>query len=297
MDWIARLHCWLPFKAFDANDWSRQRILGVTMPGYGTTKATLANALELMQTLGIRQESIDIRQLSLDTFRALAHQPLGLTIDRGTTVESLQERLHDVPAAQSDLVFENVQARIRTFLLMSRGFVLGTGDLSEQALGWSTYNADHMSMYNVNASIPKTLVRFLVRHIAKRASTTPLHDLLMRVADTVISPELLPPDRDGNIRQDTELSVGPYELVDFCLYHFVRYGFTREKIEYLAQSASFSTVYSADLIHKTLDRFFKRFFHNQFKRSCVPDGPKVGSVSLSPRGDWRMPSDADSAAF
>ncbi len=284
-------------QAFDANGWSRQRILGVTMPGYGTTKATLANALELMQTLGIQQESIDIRQLSLDTFRALSHQPLGLTIDKDTTVESLQERLHDVPASHSDLIFENVQARIRTFLLMSRGFVLGTGDLSEQALGWSTYNADHMSMYNVNASIPKTLVRFLVRHTAKRAAVSPLRELLMRVADTVISPELLPPDRDGNIRQDTELSVGPYELVDFCLFHFVRYGFAREKIEHLAQSASFSTVYSPELIRKSLDRFFTRFFHNQFKRSCVPDGPKVGSVSLSPRGDWRMPSDADSTAF
>lgn len=284
-------------QAFDANDWSRKRILGVTMPGYGTTKATLANALELMASLGIQQESIDIRQLSLDTFRALAHQPLGLSIDAETTVQSLQDQLHDVPASRSDLVFENVQARIRTFLLMSRGFVLGTGDLSEQALGWSTYNADHMSMYNVNASIPKTLVRFLVRHIAKRSQDEALRELLLRVADTVISPELLPPDREGNIRQDTELSVGPYELVDFCLFHFVRHGFTREKIEFLARSARFSTSYSPELICQTLDRFFTRFFHNQFKRSCVPDGPKVGSVSLSPRGDWRMPSDADSAAF
>ncbi|MEL6105160.1 MAG: NAD(+) synthase, partial [Planctomycetota bacterium] len=193
--------------------------------------------------------------------------------------------------------FENVQARIRTMLLMSRGFVLGTGDMSEQALGWSTYNADHMSMYNVNTSIPKTLVRFLVRYAAEHFFGGELKELLHRIADTPISPELLPPSQEGTIRQNTESSIGAYELHDFFLYHFVRNGFEREKILYLASHASFSQTYDHSTIAKTLEIFVTRFFRNQFKRNCVPDGPKVGSVSLSPRGDWRMPSDADHEAF
>ncbi len=281
----------------DANGWPRERIHGITMPGFGTTEHTLHSANELMQSLGIQSESIDIRQLSLDTFHAMHHRPLGIEIDDSTTVESLQAALVSTPHGSGDLVLENVQARLRTFLLMSRGFVLGTGDMSEQALGWCTYNADHMSMYNVNTSIPKTLVRFLVRHAAANHFDAQSRELLLRIADTPISPELLPPDAQGNIRQSTEAAIGPYELHDFFLYHFVRNGFDREKILYLAAHARFSVAYDGALISATLDTFIRRFFANQFKRSCVPDGPKVGSVSLSPRGDWRMPSDADAGAF
>ncbi len=281
----------------DANGWPRERILGLTMPGFGTTEHTLHSANELMRLLGISAETIDIRPLSLDSFLALQHRPLGLVIDDATTVEALQQQLVNTPHGNGDLVFENVQARLRTFLLMSRGFVLGTGDMSEQALGWCTYNADHMSMYNVNTSIPKTLVRFLVRYAAANHFANQCRDILMRIADTPISPELLPPDASGKIRQSTEAAIGAYELHDFFLFHFIRNGFTREKILYLAKHAVFTEKHSDEQIEKTIDTFFRRFFLNQFKRSCVPDGPKVGSVSLSPRGDWRMPSDADSSAF
>ncbi len=267
------------------------------MPGFGTTDHTRTNADELIEAVGVRRECIDIRRLCLDTFRSLNHDPLGIKIDESTTVDSLQKALLEVPDDASDLTFENVQARIRTFLLMSRGFVLGTGDMSEQALGWSTYNGDHMSMYNVNTSIPKTLVRFLVRYAADHVFEEEVSELLHRIADTPISPELLPPARDGSIRQDTEVTVGPYELHDFFLYHFVRNGFDRDKILYLASHAEFSQSYSDEKVAEILDTFLKRFFHNQFKRNCVPDGPKVGSVSLSPRGDWRMPSDADADCF
>lgn len=284
-------------QTFDANSWPRKRILGLTMPGFGTTEHTRRNAIELMRVLGIQSDTIDIRQLSLDTFRAISHSPLGIAIEDDTTVETLQAALVQTAHGAGDLVLENVQARLRTFLLMSRGFVLGTGDMSEQALGWCTYNADHMSMYNVNTSIPKTLVRFLVRHAASTRFNAECRELLLRIADTPISPELLPPDASGNIRQNTEDTVGPYELHDFFLYHFVRNGFDRRKILYLASQATFSKSYDEKTIRDTLGQFVQRFFANQFKRSCVPDGPKVGSVSLSPRGDWRMPSDADSNAF
>ncbi len=281
----------------DANDWPRRRILGLTMPGFGTTEHTLTSANELMRLMGISSETIDIRQLSLDSFRSLGHSPLGIRLDDATTVASLQKQLVSAEHGDGDLVLENVQARLRTFLLMSRGFVLGTGDMSEQALGWCTYNADHMSMYNVNCSIPKTLVQFLVRHAALSCSDSACRDVLLRIADTPISPELLPPDASGGIRQNTEDVIGAYELHDFFLYHFIRYGCGREKLLYLASRAKFSVVYDTKVIERTLSRFFSRFFANQFKRSCVPDGPKVGSVSLSPRGDWRMPSDADPEAF
>ena len=267
------------------------------MPGFGTTQHTKESAQQLIESTGVTGDCIDIRQLCLDTFRSLRHDPLGIKLDRQTTVESLQAKLNALPDDASDLTFENVQARIRTMLLMSRGFVLGTGDMSEQALGWATYNADHMSMYNVNTSIPKTLVRFLVRYAADHYFDGQLCDLLRRVAETPISPELLPPTSDGAIRQNTESAIGAYELHDFFLYHFVRNGFSREKILYLAGQARFEKEYQATTIAATLDEFIRRFFRNQFKRNCVPDGPKVGSVSLSPRGDWRMPSDADGGSF
>lgn len=284
-------------KACDAVGRSRENICAITMPGFGTTVPTRQNADELIEAVGVRRECVDIRQLCLDTFRSIGHRPLGIEINEETTIESLQDELLRVTDDASDLTFENVQARIRTLLLMTHGFVLGTGDMSEQALGWSTYNGDHMSMYNVNTSVPKTLVRFLVRYAADHLFDAELNTLLHRIADAPISPELLPPTAEGTIRQNTESSVGPYELHDFFLYHFVRNGFSRAKILYLASHAEFSMPYSGEMIAATLDTFFARFFHNQFKRNCVPDGPKVGSVSLSPRGDWRMPSDADSDCF
>ena len=284
-------------RACDAIGRSRKVIHGITMPGFGTTEHTKTSADQLIELTGITGECIDIRDLCLDSFRALGHMPLGIQIDGRTTADSLQTALLDVDGDAADLTFENVQARVRTMLLMSRGFVLGTGDMSEQALGWSTYNADHMSMYNVNTSIPKTLVRFLVRYAADHYFEDPLRALLHRIADTPISPELLPPAADGSIRQNTEAAIGAYELHDFFLFHFVRNGFSRDKILYLAGQAKFSKPYSEELIRQTLEVFIKRFFANQFKRNCVPDGPKVGSVSLSPRGDWRMPSDADPDRF
>ncbi len=284
-------------RACDALAIPRHRIHGITMPGFGTTQQTRSNADKLIAAMGITPECVDIRELCLQIFRDIGHQPFGIALDENTTADSLQEQLLEIPADAADLVFENVQARARTLVLMSRGFVIGTGDMSEQALGWSTYNGDHMSMYNVNTSIPKTLVRFLVRFAADHQFDGEVRELLHGIADTPISPELLPPAKDGSIRQDTEASVGAYELHDFFLYHFVRHGCSRDKVRYLAQHARFSEEFPPAVIEQTLDTFLRRFFHNQFKRNCVPDGPKVGSVGLSPRGDWRMPSDADPDAF
>lgn len=275
----------------------RKTIHAIVMPGFGTTQRTNDNAMELVDSLGVTAERIDIRQLSLDTFRGLKHSPLGIAVDEKTEIESLQTDLMATPDGASDLMFENVQARMRTLLLMSRGFVLGTGDMSEQALGWSTYNGDHMSMYNVNASIPKTLVKYLVRYFADHRFDGEMRAVLHRIANTPISPELLPPNEAGEIRQSTEASVGAYELHDFFLYHFVRGGCDRDKMLFLSKRATFSESYSDEVIETTLDTFIRRFFASQFKRNCVPDGPKVGSVSLSPRGDWRMPPDASDAAF
>ncbi|MGB5326458.1 MAG: NAD(+) synthase [Pseudomonadales bacterium] len=284
-------------RACDSAKLPRERICALTMPGFGTSEHTLASARQLIKATAVTGESIDIRQLCLDTFRAIGHEPLGIKIKASTSVSELQEKLAGTADDTADLTFENVQARIRTLLLMSRGFVLGTGDMSEQALGWCTYNADHMSMYNVNTSIPKTLVRFLVEFAADNFFEGALGKLLHRIAATPISPELMPTAADGSIRQRTEAQIGAYELHDFFLFHFVRNGFDREKILYLARHAQFSSKHSAKSIASALDTFFAKFFASQFKRNCVPDGPKVGSVSLSPRGDWRMPSDADPDAF
>ena len=284
-------------QACDAVNWSRDRILAMVMPGFGTTEHTRQSADRLIGQLGVEFDCVDIRSQCVEAFRSIGHQPFGISLEDFQDIDSLQARLTKLPDNAADLVFENVQARLRTMLLMTRGFVVGTGDMSEQALGWSTYNADHMSMYNVNTSVPKTLVRFLVRYYASRHAGTELAEVLERIADTPISPELLPPTVSGEIRQSTESSVGPYELHDFFLYHFIRHGFSREKILYLANQANFDLEYTSDVISETLDRFYKRFFANQFKRNCVPDGPKIGSVSLSPRGDWRMPSDADHDSF
>jgi NAD+ synthase (glutamine-hydrolysing) len=277
--------------------WPVERIHGVTLPGFGTTSRTLESARQLMRGLQISQDEIDIRQICLDTFRAIGHQPFGLNID-DCSVDDFQTQLGTLTKDQRhDLVFENVQARVRTLLLMSRGFVLGTGDLSEQALGWSTYNGDHMSMYNVNTSIPKTLVRFLVEYVAENQFESQVRAVLLGIVDTPISPELLPPGSDGSIVQSTEGAIGAYELHDFFMYYMLRFGYAPVKVLRLAELATFSREYSPAEIRSTLAVFVKRFFANQFKRSCVPDGPKVGTISLSPRGDWRMPSDVSSAAW
>lgn len=283
-------------KAFEALKFDLKGIHGITMPGFGTTEGTRSNATSLMELLEISSDEIDIRPACLEVFKSINHKPFGIDIhesemDLGRFLNRLDQLSPEIKA-QGDLVFENVQARQRTLLLMSKGFVLGTGDLSEAALGWCTYNGDHMSMYNVNCSIPKTLVKFLVRYVAESVDYPNLHRCLMSIYDTTISPELLPTSTDGKIEQSTEDIIGPYELHDFFLLNFVRNGFSPEKILFLSDHAHFTKEYSRKLREETLRTFIKRFFSQQFKRNCVPDGPKVGSVSLSPRGDWRMPSDA-----
>jgi NAD+ synthase (glutamine-hydrolysing) len=282
-------------KTLDRLKVSREKIRALTMPGFGTTPETLANAKALMQSLGVMFRQIDIRPICLDEMRALGHTPFGIPL-QGLDIESLTAKLHAVPAdRRADLTFENVQARARTSLLMNTGFVVGTGDLSELALGWCTYNADHMSMYNPNISVPKTLVKFLVQWAAENEFEGDARRTLLAIVATEISPELLPAWTDKV--QSTESAIGPYELHDFFLYYFLRFGTTPEKILYLAARAKFDRAYTADEIRGWLRVFLKRFFANQFKRSCLPDGPKVGSVSLSPRGDWRMPSDAKVALW
>ena len=284
-------------KTFDHIGLPRSQLLGVTMPGFGTTERTLRNARDLMKHLKVSSREIDIRSLCLEEMRAIGHHPFGIDLT-GLDAASLSERLRQVPDdKRSDLVFENVQARMRTSLLMNQGFVLGTGDLSELALGWCTYNGDHMSMYNPNVSIPKTLVKFLVRWAAENEFEEPARSTLLDVVATLISPELLPASAEGQIVQSTEAVVGPYELNDFFLFHFVRYGASPRKILYLAEQAEFDAKYDRAEILQRLRTFLQRFFSQQFKRSCLPDGPKVGTISLSPRGDWRMPSDAMATAW
>ena len=258
---------------FDALKMPRGQIIGITMPGFGTTDRTYTNACDLIRSLGVTLKEIPIKEACLQHFRDIDHDP----------------SVHDV-------TYENSQARERTQLLMDvanqkNGLVIGTGDLSELALGWATYNGDHMSMYGVNGSIPKTLVKYLVEWVANHKVDDASRLTLLDIVDTPISPELIPADENGNIKQKTEDLVGPYELHDFFLYHFLRFGSHPSKIYFLAQKA-FAGIYDNATVKKWLYTFCRRFFQQQFKRSCLPDGPKVGSVSLSPRGDWRMPSDA-----
>ena len=279
-------------KTLDSLRVGRDKVRALTMPGFGTSPDSLTNAKALMQSLGVSFREIDIRPICLDEMKALGHAPFGIPLDR-LDVEALTAKLRAVPAERRhDLTFENVQARARTSLLMNTAFVVGTGDLSELALGWCTYNADHMSMYNPNVSVPKTLVRFLVRWAAENEFEGDARRTLLAIADFPISPELLPASAEGKV-QSTEATIGPYELHDFFLYYFLRFGATPEKILYLASRAKFDCQYTPDEVRGWLRVFLKRFFANQFKRSCLPDGPKVGTVSLSPRGDWRMPSDAE----
>ncbi|MDE7305058.1 MAG: NAD(+) synthase [Alistipes sp.] len=265
-------------RAFDLLHLNRTGIIGITMPGFGTTGRTHNNALELMRRLGVTLREIPIRDACTQHMQDIGLDP-----------------------ADRSAAYENAQARERTQILMDvanmeGGLVVGTGDLSELALGWATYNGDQMSMYGVNASVPKTLVRHLVKRAAETESDPATRATLLDVVDTPVSPELLPADEKGEIAQKTEDLVGPYELHDFFLYHLLRSGYGPAKILFLAETA-FAGSYDRATILKWLGVFLRRFFAQQFKRSAMPDGPKVGSVSLSPRGDWRMPSDASAAAW
>ncbi|BBF44084.1 NAD synthetase [Lachnospiraceae bacterium KM106-2] len=259
-------------KAYDQLGLDRKDIIAVTMPCFGTTDRTYKNAVSLTKQMGATLLEIPINEAVLIHLRDIDHDV----------------NVHDV-------TYENAQARQRTMILMNtankyNGMVIGTGDMSELALGWATYNGDHMSMYGVNCSVPKTLVRYLVEYYATTTNDSKIHDILFDVLDTPVSPELLPPE-DGVISQKTEDIVGPYELHDFFLYYIMRFGYSPRKIFHLAVYA-YNGDYDEATIYKWLKKFYWRFFSQQFKRSCLPDGPKVGSVALSPRGDWRMPSDA-----
>lgn len=260
-------------KTFDTLKKDRKNIVAITMPGFGTTDRTYNNAINLCKNLGTDLREISIKDACIQHFKDIDHDL----------------NIHDV-------TYENVQARERTQILMDvanqeNGLLVGTGDLSELAMGWCTYNGDHMSMYGVNCSIPKTLVRYLVKYVADKETDKNTSEILLDILDTPVSPELLPKDKSGNISQKTEDIIGPYELHDFFLYYFIRQGASPEKILYLACNA-FKDDYKLDTIKFWLNKFIKRFFTQQFKRSAIPDGPKVGTVSLSPRGDLRMPSDA-----
>ena len=264
---------------YDLLGLNRKNIIGVTMPGFGTTDRTYTNAITLMKQLGITIREISIKDACLQHFRDISHNP----------------EIHDV-------TYENSQARERTQILMDianqvNGMVIGTGDLSELALGWATYNGDHMSMYSVNGSVPKTLVRHIVAWYAEVQKSTTTREILKDIIDTPISPELIPAHESGEIKQKTEDLVGPYELHDFFLYYVLRCGFRPSKIYMLARHAFLCSQYDDATIKKWLSVFCRRFFNQQFKRSCLPDGPKVGTCGLSPRGDWQMPSDASSASW
>jgi NAD+ synthase (glutamine-hydrolysing) len=279
-------------KTFDRLGVNRTGIQGFTLPGFGTSSRTRGNARALMKDLAVTAREVDIRHLCLEEIKAIGHRPFGLD-PSALNLEQVGRLLRELPPERrQDLVFENIQARMRTNILMNAGFVIGTGDLSELALGWCTYNADQMNMYNPNVGIPKTLVKFLVRWAAENEFDGETRKTLLDVVATEISPELLPPGRDASVTHATERLIGPYELHDFFLYYFLRFGSTPAKILYLATQAEFSRTHDVTEITGWLVVFLKRFFASQFKRSCMPDGPKVGSVSLSPRGDWRMPSDA-----
>ena len=259
-------------KAFDALGMDRSGITAVTMPCFGTTDRTYQNACKMSKKLGATLKEVPIAASVEQHFKDIGHDP-----------------------EDHSVTYENSQARERTQVLMdianaAGGMVIGTGDMSELALGWATYNGDHMSMYGVNASVPKTLVRHLVHYYADTCEDQELKEILYDVLDTPVSPELLPPE-DGEISQKTEDLVGPYELHDFYLYYMLRFGYEPSKIYRIAKEA-FAGEYDNETIYKWLRTFCWRFFAQQFKRSCLPDGPKVGTVALSPRGDWRMPSDA-----
>jgi NAD+ synthase (glutamine-hydrolysing) len=287
--------------ALDLLQRPRADLLCLTMPGFGSSHDTQSNAEVLAKALGASFERVPISELSRATLASMGHPAAG------SSVEELLARVQADPNV-ADLAFENVQARMRTLLLMSvanrvRGIVVGTGDLSEKALGWSTYSGDQISMYDVNAGVPKTLIQFLIRWVANerlatwsQGDSSALRKVLFAILETPISPELLPPDKDGKIAQLTEGSLGPYELHDFFLFHFLRYGRRPSDILELA-CVAFAGRYERAVLRRWLELFLTRFFKNQFKRSCTADAPKVGMVALSPRSDWRMPSDAQVDAW
>lgn len=259
-------------RAFDIAGKDRKEIIGITMPGFGTTRKTYRNALKMLSCVGATAREVNISQSVLQHFKDIGHDP-----------------------EKTDVTYENAQARMRTLILMDTankegGLVIGTGDLSEFALGWCTYNGDHMSMYAVNSSVPKTLVKYLVAAVGNEEGGE-LKEVLDSVLNTEISPELLPPDKNGKISQKTEDLIGPYELHDFYLYYAIRWGYQPKKVLYIARQ-TFAGKYEDETLIKWLKNFYRRFFGQQFKRSCIPDGVKIGSVTLSPRADWRMPSDA-----
>jgi NAD+ synthase (glutamine-hydrolysing) len=266
------------YYAFKKQNIDPSNIIAVTMPGFGTTSRTLNNSEQLMKALNVTLLNIPISKASIQHFEDIGHNP----------------EIHDV-------TYENTQARERTQILMDlankyKGIVIGTGDMSELALGWATYNGDHMSMYGINSGIPKTLIKYLVSWYSSHTENTIIKETLTDVLDTPVSPELLPASQDGTISQKTEDLVGPYLLHDYFLYYFLRYGFSPAKIFFLATN-TFKEQYSNEKILYWMKNFYRRFFSQQFKRSCLPDGPKIGSVNLSPRGDWRMPSDSSPAIW
>ena len=303
-------------RVLDELEVPRKLLHCYTMPGFGTTKRTYDNAILLMDLNGVTKIEVDIRARCLVAWLEEGYKPFGIDLtalrtrcqgivkaklaegtDTDLTAVMLEEfgkLLMELPAGSKDLNFENKQARARTDILMNAGFVIGTGDLSELAVGWCTYNGDHMAMYGVNGGVPKTLVHFLVRWAADYwfKGTPDLAKVLIDVAETEVSPELLPPGKDGKIAQKTNSAIGPADLRDFFLYHQRRWGTAPEKIVYLATRAKFHTPYTEKEIRHWLKVYITRFFDQRFKHSCLPDGPKVGSISLSPRYDWHMPSDA-----
>jgi len=301
-------------RVLDELEVPRQLLHCYTMPGFGTTKRTYDNAILLMDLNGVTKIEVDIRARCLVSWLEEGYKPFGIDLtalrtrcqglvktklDAGedadlvaVMLEEFGKLLMELPSGSKDLGFENKQARARTDILMNAGFVIGTGDLSELAVGWCTYNGDHMAMYGVNGGVPKTLVHFLVRWAADYWFEGELSKVLIDVAETEVSPELLPPGKDGKIAQKTNSAIGPADLRDFFLYHQRRWGSAPEKIVYLATHAKFHTPYTEKEIRHWLKVYIVRFFEQRFKHSCLPDGPKVGSISLSPRYDWHMPSDA-----
>ena len=288
--------------ALDLAKRPRSDLVCATMPGFGTTTTTKSNAQKLVEALGGTFLDLPVDECARMVLKSVSHEAAA----DSASIEDVLQKLREKPEL-GDTTLENAQARMRTLFLMTlanhhRGIVVGTGDLSEKALGWATYAGDHIAMYDVNAGVPKTLIQFVIRWVAREKASAwsntsvSLTDTLESIVETPISPELLPPDKDGQIAQLTEERIGPYELHDFYLFHFVRHGARPARILDLAQAA-FKTRYDLDAHKKWLTLFIKRFFANQYKRSCATDGPKVGMVALSPRGDWRMPSDAKARSW
>ena len=290
---IPRSPFWSPSPPVTCSASTAGSVHGLTMPGFGTTQRTRTNALALMEHLGVSSETIDISALALRTFQEMGHCPSeSIAAARRRVVSCRAGRVPEKPATTSpSKTFRPGCARSCS---CRKGSSSAPATSPRQALGWSTYNGDHMSMYNPNCSIPKTLVKFLVKYVAlHQFPEGPARQTLLSIVETTISPELLPASLGGEIEQSTEATLGPFELHDFILYHAVRCGYPPEKILFLSRFATFTKPFPPELFERTMKTFFERFFHHQYKRSCVPDGPKVGTVSLSPRGDWRMPSDAE----